>query len=170
MNMRNQYEYLGMRFIRSGFGMLIVGMVMGLGIVGHYMVGARFDNGAEFLRNVGLWFGCPWTLSTSMVMVGAIGMIAIGSAYSTLANLASQQGSAPSDLARRICKFSLIAIVLLGFVGYFAVDAIWPGFYYSPIKAGKETWLTMQLVCMIGYLAGVIVAFNGVRRLGQAPA
>lgn len=163
--MRNTHEQLGIGFIRSGLGMLIVGMVMGLGVVGHYMVGARYDTGAEFLRNVGLWFGCPWTLSTSMVMVGAIGMIAIGAAYATLAPLAAQGGSGGSDLPRRICKSALIAIILVGFVGYFVVDAFWPSFYYSPIKAGKEVWLSLQLLCMVGYLGGVILAYNGVRQL-----
>ncbi|MGE8064417.1 hypothetical protein [Pseudomonas sp. NPDC089569] len=168
--MSNTHEVQGAGFVRSGFGMLILGMVMGLGVVGHYMVGARWDTGAEFLRNVGLWFGCPWTLSTSMVMVGAIGMIAMGSAYATLARLAKDDFAAASDLPRRLCKGSLVAIFLTGFIGYFVVDAFWPGFYYSPIKAGKEVWLSMQLLCMMGYLVGVILAFNGVRHLKTQPA
>lgn len=163
-NMSKSFEVQGVGFVRSGFAMLILGMVMGLGVVGHYMVGARWDTGAEFLRNVGLWYGCPWTLSPSMVMVGAISMIAIGAAYTTLAR-SEKNVAASSDLPRQLCKGSLIAIFLVGFVGYFVVDAFWPSFYYSPIKAGKEVWLSMQLLCMVAYLAGVIMAFNRVRHL-----
>ena len=60
--------------------------------------------------------------------------------------------------------FALISIFLTGFVGYFAIDRIWPNFYYSPIKDGKNVWLFMQLPCMVLYAARVLLAFNGIRR------
>jgi hypothetical protein len=44
----------------------------------HYVVGAQYDTGPEFLKNVTLWYACPWTLSTAVVLGGSLGMVAIG--------------------------------------------------------------------------------------------
>lgn len=77
-------------------------------------------------------------------------MIAIGAAYATLGR--ASQGAPVGGgerLARAICVWALIAIFLTGYVGYFVVDIFfWPGFYYLPIKAGKNVWLALQLACM----------------------
>ena len=75
---------LGAKFIRPGFGLFIFGLVMSFGVVGHYMVGSRWDTGTEFLKNITLWYACAWTLLTAVVLIGAVGMIAIGAAYATL--------------------------------------------------------------------------------------
>ena len=72
--------------------------------------------------------------------------------------------------ALSLCTFALIAIFLTGYVGYFAVDRIWPTFYYSVIKDGKDVWLLMQLACMVAYAIGVLLAFNGIRRTSHAMA
>ena len=34
---------------------------------------------------------------------------------------------------------------LIGYAGYFAVDAVWPEFYYSPIKQGVQGRLIPDL-------------------------
>jgi hypothetical protein len=73
-------------------------------------------------------------------------------------------------IALPLCVTALIAIFLTGYVGYFVVDTIWPSFYYSPIKDGKNVWLFMQLACMVLYAAGVFLAFNGIRRTSHALA
>ena len=62
---------------------------------------------------------------------------------------------------------SLIAIFLTGYVGYCGVEWFWPGFYYSPIKDGKNVWLFMQSACMVVYTAGVLLAFNRIGRTSQ---
>ena len=69
---------VGGRFIRRGFWLLLFGFLMSFGMVLHYVVGARWDTGPEFLKNVTLWYACPWTLSTAVVIGGAIGMVAVG--------------------------------------------------------------------------------------------
>jgi len=160
---------LGTKFIRSGFGLFIFGLVMSFGIVGHYIVGARWPTGDEFLKNITLWFACPWTLSTAVVLIGAVGMIAIGGAYATLGRAAPDaRAGIRESAARTICRRSLIAIFLTGYVGYFVIDAIWPSFYSSPIKDRKNVWLLLQLACMVAYMVGVIIASGGVRCLSQA--
>jgi hypothetical protein len=160
---------LGAKFIRSGFGLFIFGLVMSFGMVGHYLVGARYPTGDEFLKNITLWYACPWTLSIAVVLIGAVGMIAIGGAYATLGRAAPDaRAGIGESAARTICVWSLIAIFLTGYVGYFVVDRIWPSFYYSPIKDGKNVWLLLQLACMVAYMVGVIFASRGVRRLSRA--
>ena len=161
----------GGRFIRSGFSMLLLGMVMSFGMVLHYVANISPPIGPEFLKTILLWYACPWTLSTAVVLGGALGMIAIGAVYAILGRMASAdrvEGLEKSALS--LCTFALIAIFLTGFVGYFAVDRIWPNFYYSAIKDGKNVWLLMQLACMVLYTAGVFLAFNGIRRTSHAMA
>jgi hypothetical protein len=164
--MNSSLAPVGARFIRSGIGIFCLGLVMSFGIVGHYLVGARYDTGGEFLKNMTLWYACPWTLSTSVVLIGAVGMIAIGTAYASLGrDGATQAISGTERVARIVCLWALIAMFVTGYVGYFVVDIFWPGYYYVPIKTGKAVWLLMQLTCMVAYLAGVILAFGGIRRL-----
>ncbi|MEJ8858821.1 hypothetical protein WKW79_29910 [Variovorax robiniae] len=155
------------KLIRSGFWLALLGSVMSFGMVLHYIAGARYDNGAAFLKNVGLWFACPWTLSTAVVIGGAVGLVAIGAAYGVVAKAAPT--TAPASAFERgaptLCVISLVAMFLTGYVGYFVVDIFWPSFYYTPIDAGKKLWLFMQLACMVLYFVGVIGAFRGIQRL-----
>src|SRR6187200_142866 len=80
---------IGGRFIRSGFWLLFLGFVMSFGMVLHYVVGARYPTGKVFLENVTLWYACPWTLSTAVVLGGALGMIAVGAVYAMLGKMVS---------------------------------------------------------------------------------
>jgi hypothetical protein len=162
---------IGGRFIRSGFWTLLLGMVMSFGMVLHYVANISPPFGPEFLKTITLWYACPWTLSIAVVLGGALGMIAIGAVYAILGRTdpaVRVEGLERSALS--LCTFALIAIFLTGFVGYFAVNRIWPNFYYSPIKDGKNVWLLMQLACMVAYTIGVFLAFNGIRRASHAMA
>ena len=58
---------------------------------------------------------------------------------------------------------SACAEFVAGFAGYYAVAAVWPNFYYTPIAAGKITWLGMQGICIAIYVAGVM-AYGGIKR------
>lgn len=80
---------VGGRFIRAGFWLVFLGFVMSFGMVLHYVVGARYDTGQEFLKNVTLWYACPWTLSTAVVLGGSLGMVAIGAVYAILGKMSS---------------------------------------------------------------------------------
>jgi hypothetical protein len=67
------------------------------------MHGVLEEVGPAFLKNVTLWFGCPWTLPTYMDQLGGIGMIAVGVSLVTFIFPAS--GTDPnhtSNLAARL--------------------------------------------------------------------
>ena len=98
-------------------------------------------------------------------------MIAIGTVYAVLGKMISGgRVEGVETTALTLCTLSLIACFLTGYAGYFVVDRIWPSFYYSPIKDGKNVWLFMQLACMVAYAVGVFLAFNGIRRASHAMA
>ena len=61
----------------------------------------------------------------------------------------------------------LIAVFLTGYVGYFVVNAIWPSFYYVPIKAGKNVWLIAQGLSILLYLIGVVLAYLSICHVTQ---
>jgi hypothetical protein len=44
----------GRRFIRSGFWLLLLGFVMSFGMVSHYVAGAQYPIGHEFMQNTTL--------------------------------------------------------------------------------------------------------------------
>jgi hypothetical protein len=156
---------IGGRFIRAGFWLLIFGLVMSFGMIMHYVVGAQYPTGEEFLKNVTLWYACPWTLSTAVVLGGSLGMITIGAIYAILGKSSGAASVEPIERAGLpICTIALIGIFFTGYLGYFVVDAIWPTFYYSPITTGKNVWLFLQLACMVLYAVGVLIAFSGIRR------
>src|SRR5262249_12959507 len=63
-----------------------------------------------------------------------------------------------------LCATGIVAEFVFGFPLYFAVNAIWPDFYFTPIQAGKWTWLGLQGACILIYVIGVICAYGGIKR------
>ena len=57
----------GTRFIRAGSWLLMLGFLMSVAVVVHYIVGGE-PPGHAFMGNVTLWWGCPWTLPTAVVL------------------------------------------------------------------------------------------------------
>src|SRR5262249_42165496 len=108
------------RVLRAGVLFLQLGFLMSFGMVLHYVVGAQYPTGEQFLKNVTLWYACPWTLSTAVVLGGALGMMAIGAIYVIL----GKQTQAPQvegmeKAALPLCTIALIVMFLTGYVGYF---------------------------------------------------
>ena len=113
---------IGIRFIRWGLGFLVFGILIGFGIIVHYVRGSQYDNGEMFMKNITLWFACPWTLSVYSVQAGALGMVAIGTMYVALGRafpIPSQSG--PASLW--LCITGLVAVFLTGYVGYLSWTA-----------------------------------------------
>jgi len=156
---------LGAGFIRWGVGLFIFGLCIGYGPLLHYLHGALEEVGPAFLKNVTLWFGCPWTLATYTVQIGGLGMVAIGVALITFARdgHASALGSSERK-SLGLCIFGLIAEFATGYAGYFVVNHFWPSFYYVPIQTGKNVWLVLQGASIAFYIAGVMFAFGAIRR------
>jgi len=74
-------------------GLFIFGVFLSFGIIAHYCSGARWSTGELFLRNITLWYVCPWTLAVAAVQAGGLGMVALGLARllaSRLTNIISR--------------------------------------------------------------------------------
>jgi hypothetical protein len=145
--------------------LFIFGLVTGYGPWLHYMHGALEEVHEAFLKNVTLWFGCPWTLPIYVTQLGGLSMVVIGLCYlafgrdGAMESISGAERSGPA-----LCAIGIIAEFVFGFPLYFAVNAVWPNFYYTPIQAGKWTWLGMQGVCILIYVIGVICAYGGIKR------
>ena len=156
---------VGAKFVRWGLGLFVFGLVTGYGPWLHYMHGALEEVGAAFLKNVSLWWGCPWTLAVYVPQLGGLGMIAFGLCYIVFARDGAMTSVTNADRAAPVlCAVGIITEWVFGFPLYFAVNAVWPNFYYTPISAGKWTWLGMQGVCIAIYVAGAICAYSGIKR------
>jgi hypothetical protein len=127
----------GVRFTKWGLGLFIFGVFLSFGVIAHYCVGSRWNNGALFMQNITLWWACPWTLSVAAVQAGALGMVAIGLARMLAARMVPHD-AAESATPLRLCVVGLLGVFAVGYPGYFVFDAIWPSFYYSPIAVGKK--------------------------------
>ena len=162
----NEVTMLGAKFVQWGLALFIFGLVIGFGPLAHYLHGAFEVTGEAFLKNVTLWFGCPWTLAVYTVQVGSLGMVTIGCVYLQLPS--EQLEAEQRDLAALwFCTVGLIATFLTGYIGYFVVNAIWPSFYYTPIKAGKNVWLIAQGLSILLYLIGVALAYMSIRHVTE---
>lgn len=153
---------IGARFAKWGLGLFIFGVFLTFGVIAHYCIGARWPTGELFMQNITLWWACPWTLSVAAVQAGGLGMVALG----VTAMVASRAGSteAQGSGALWLCVIGLLGVFTVGYPGYFVFDAIWPGYYYSPIAAGKNAWLLGQALFMAIYFAGTLLMFGAVRR------
>ena len=155
---------VGAKHIRWGLGLFIFGLVIGFIPLLHYMHGSFEQVGEAFLKNVTLWWGCAFTLAVYVAQVGGLGMIAIGLCYVVLARdgaITSVTGA--ERMAPVLCAGGIIAEFVAGVAGYYAVAAVWPNFYYTPITAGKITWLGLQGVCIAIYVIGVVCAHGGIK-------
>jgi hypothetical protein len=129
--------FLGARFARWGLGLFMFGFFLTFGIVAHYCVGARWPTGELFMRNISLWWACPWTLSVAAVQAGGLGMVALGLTQMLAANVSAVE-LPHSTLPLRLCVAGLLGVFAVGYPGYFVFDAVWPSFYYSPVATGKN--------------------------------
>lgn len=155
---------LGARFAKWGLGLFIFGVFLTFGIVAHYCVGARWPTGELFMQNITLWWACPWTLSVAAVQAGGLGMVALG-LTSMVASSAGSAADAEGSGALWLCVIGLLGVFAVGYPGYFLFDAIWPGYYYSPVAVGKNAWLLGQALFIAIFFAGAIVMFNTVRHV-----
>jgi hypothetical protein len=162
----------GARFAKWGLGLFVFGIFLTFGIIAHYCVGASADNGPQFMKNVTLWWACPWTLSVAAVQAGGLGMVALGLTQLIASRVSRGQvddenGSIPLFL----CIIGLLGVFAVGYPGYFVFNSIWPNFYYAPVQAGKNAWLLGQAAFIGIYFVGAVLALTRVRRaLDTVPA
>ena len=110
-------------------------------------------------------WGCAWTLAIYVTQIGSLAMIVIGLCYLVLArNGVITSVTDRERMAPALCASGIIAEVVAGFAGYYAVLAVWPNFYYGAVRHGIWAWLGLQAVCIAIYLAGVMYAYGGIKR------
>ena len=153
---------IGARFAKWGLGLFAFGVFLTFGMIAHYCAGARWPNGQLFMQNISLWWACPWTLSVAAVQAGGLGMVALGLTQMLAASISRDQ-SAQGGAALVLCIAGLLGVFAVGYPGYFVFDAIWPSFYYSPVAAGKNSWLLAQAFFIAVYFVGLVIAFGAVR-------
>ncbi len=168
--------HAGLCFVWWGLWFFIVGIFLGFGVLIHYLVGSSYDNSPYFLSNITLWFGSPLALSSGFLQVGGLGMAIVGGLYMmiskcrTITDTTSTEATSyrTSDLKEHkhthcctslvLCIVGLIALIVTGYIGYYIINYIWPGFYYAPIVAGKNLWLILQGLSILVYFIGIIMA------------
>ena len=156
---------VGVKHIRWGLGLFIFGLVVGYIPLAHYMHGSFETVGEAFLKNVTLWWGCAFTLAVYVAQVGSLAMIVIGLCYVVFArDGAMTLVTSAERMAPALCAGGIIAEFVAGVAGYYAVAAVWPNFYYTPIRAGIWAWLGLQAVCIAIYVAGIMYAYGGIKR------
>src|SRR5262245_66374699 len=118
---------LGARFTKWGLGLFIFGVFLVFGIIGHYCSGARWPTGEQFLKNVTLWYACPWTLSVAAIQAGGLGMVALGGARLLASRFVPDDPVGEAEAtARMVCMAGLIGALLAGYPGYVGVESDWP--------------------------------------------
>jgi hypothetical protein len=117
------------------------------------------------MKNITLWWACPWTLSVAAVQAGGLGMVALGVTRLLAARLPlDDPGRAETSAALPLCIVGLLGVFAVGYPGYFVFDVVWPSFYYSPVADGKNAWLLGQAFFIAMYFVGAVMMFNVVRR------
>lgn len=138
------------------------GVFLTFGVIGHYCVCASADVGELFRRNVTLWWACPWTLSVAVVQSGGLGIVALG--LSSLVAGCADASEVGGSLPLTLCILGLLGAFAIGYPGNFVFNSIWPDFYYPYDPVGKNAWLLGQAFFFAIYFAGIVLAFNTVRR------
>jgi hypothetical protein len=92
-------------------------------------------------------------------------MVALGLCYVVVARGgATTSVTSGERVASTLCVTGLLAEVVASVVGYYVVNSVYPNFYYGPVDAGKNIWLTMQIVSIAIYVTGVVLASGGIKR------
>jgi hypothetical protein len=107
---------MGARFAQWGLGLFIFGVFLTLGIIAHYCAASRWPNGELFMKNITLWWACPWTLSVAAVQAGGLGMVAIGLTQMLAARL-SHNPRAENSAALFLCILGLLGVFAVGYPG-----------------------------------------------------
>jgi hypothetical protein len=155
---------LGKHFVRRGLWLFIFGLVIGFGPWAHYMHGAMEEVQPAFLKNVTLWWGCPWTLSVYVTQVGSLAMVLFGLCYLVSGHSTATSVSAGERMALALCFYGIIAEFIAGYLFYFVVNSIWPNFYFTPVDQGKHLWLGVQGACIAFCFIGAVLAAKGIGR------
>jgi cbb3-type cytochrome oxidase subunit 1 len=143
----NDFENIGLRFVRWGAGFLILGLLTGYGPLGHYLMG-------------GVQQACPWApVHGHVATLGWMGMTLFGLVYRAIP--AWSRGATPAyRLARAhfvVCAIAVVGVFGNGIVGYRILDALVDGFYYQPVTSMLNLWLSIDGLFLSLYGVGCVM-------------
>ncbi|MPZ21514.1 MAG: hypothetical protein GEV06_27030 [Luteitalea sp.] len=141
------FEDLGLRFVRWGAGLLVLGLLTGYGPLGHYLHG-------------GVEVACPWApVHAHVTLLGWVGMTLFGLVYRAIPGWSN--GAIPSiALAQTQFYLSVAAVLgvfLNGIVGYRILDHLSDGFYYEPDTPTLNLWLSVDGAFLSLYGVGCVL-------------
>jgi hypothetical protein len=140
-------ENLGLRFIRWGTGMMLLGLMTGYGPLMHYLHG-------------GVEVACPWApIHGHVGLLGWIGMTLFGLVYQAIPRWAN--GASPSiglgKIHFYVCVTAVLGVVINGLIGYRILDRISPSFYYIPNTQVLNIWLSIDGLFLSLYGFGCVL-------------
>jgi cbb3-type cytochrome oxidase subunit 1 len=147
-------ENIGLRFVRWGAGLLVLGLLTGYGPLGHYLSG-------------GVAHACPWApVHGHVATLGWMGMTLFGLVYRAVPSWAN--GAAPAlRLAHAhfiICIIAVLGVFANGIIGYRILDALVDGFYYRPVTSMLNLWLSIDGIFLSLYGVGCLVFLSALLR------
>ncbi len=141
------FDNLGLRFVRWGSGLLMLGLVTGYGPLGHYLMG-------------GVAIACPWApVHAHVALLGWVGMTLFGLVYRAVPSWANGAISS-SRLATAhfyCCVAGVLGVLLNGIVGYRILDVISDGFYYRGDTPVLNLWLSIDGMFLSLYGVGCLL-------------
>jgi cbb3-type cytochrome oxidase subunit 1 len=149
-----EMENVGLRFVRWGAGMLMLGLLTGYGPLGHYLRG-------------GVTHACPWApVHGHVATLGWMGMTLFGLVYRAIPSWAN--GATPAlRLANAhfmVCVIAVLGVFANGIIGYRILDALVDGFYYRPVTSILNLWLSIDGVFLSLYGVGCLMFLSALLR------
>jgi magnesium-transporting ATPase (P-type) len=154
----NEVTLLAASFIRWGLGLFVLGLIIGYPPLVHYLQKALQGPNWMTSANVTLWLGCPYA-----VQIGALGMVAIGAVFG-LFPADELEAEARDYTALWLCVVSLLAVAIIGFVGYLVLNNLsWslPGTF----AARDKGWLYALAASTAAYVIGVALAYASIMQI-----
>lgn len=150
----NEMQNIGLKFVRWGAGLLILGLITGYGPLGHYLMG-------------GVAQACPWApVHGHVAMLGWMGMTLFGLVYRAVPSWSN--GATPAwQLARvhfYVCAIAVLGVFANGIVGYRILDAMVEDFYYRPVTSTLNLWLTIDGIFLSLYGVGCLLFLTALLR------
>ena len=149
-----EMENIGLRFVRWGAALLILGLLTGYGPLGHYLTG-------------GVAHACPWApVHGHVTTLGWMGMTLFGLVYRAVPSWAN--GAAPAlRLAQAhfiVCVIAVLGVFANGIIGYRILDALVEDFYYRPVTSTLNLWLSIDGLFLSLYGVGCLLFLTALLR------
>ena len=142
-----EMDKIGLRFVRWGAGLLVLGLLTGYGPLGHYLLG-------------GVEHACPWApVHGHVATLGWMGMTLFGLVYRAVPAWAN--GAAPALRLARVhfvvCVIAVVGVFANGIIGYRILDALVEDFYYRPVTSTLNLWLSIDGLFLSLYGVGCLL-------------